>query len=86
MGPFCLCGAEDTDEMILCDDNDCQHRWFHYICVGITEDTVPRGDWFCLNCTGTVQAVHQLVAHLHRMLFSTFLVHCLLICQKYHLC
>ena len=50
--PFCPCGAEDSDDMIMCDDNNCKHQWFHYLCVGITEDTVPVGKWFCPSCSG----------------------------------
>lgn len=36
--------------MIACDGPDCETEWFHYNCVGITEDTIPNCTWFCNEC------------------------------------
>ena len=44
---YCLCGAPSTDQMIGCDDVKCPVEWYHYQCVGLTEDTIPEGKWFC---------------------------------------
>ena len=45
---YCPCGAENNGEMIWCDgDAACEHKWFHYQCVGLTSRTIPPGKWFC---------------------------------------
>lgn len=45
---WCKCnGVDDGSPMINCDNDDCEIKWFHFKCVGIsdTPDT-----WFCNNC------------------------------------
>jgi len=41
--------TEDEDiPMIECEGPGCGNgRWFHLECVGLTEDSVPEGSWFC---------------------------------------
>jgi hypothetical protein len=48
--PYCFCGAPDNDEMVACDGKGCPREWFHYVCVGLTQETVPKGKWFCDDC------------------------------------
>jgi len=35
-------------DMVACDDPDCPHEWFHFVCVGLTEE--PEGVLFCTQC------------------------------------
>ena len=41
----CICQGPEYGKVIKCDHQECQHKWFHYNCVGI-----KRGKWFCPNC------------------------------------
>ena len=41
---------EDYDRMIACDGKDCAIESFHWGCVGLTEETVPTGEWYCSDC------------------------------------
>lgn len=36
--------------MVACSNAECLTEWFHYECVGLTQETVPEGDWYCLDC------------------------------------
>ena len=48
---FCYCGkGEDYDDMIGCDNEHCPIGWFHYCCLRITEEDVPKGKYYCLEC------------------------------------
>ena len=49
---YCLCGEENTLEMIGCDSNICEYEWFHYHCVGFTDETIPEAEveWICDHC------------------------------------
>ena len=46
---WCYCRlGEDEDDMILCDNNDCEIKWFHTKCIRLKK--VPKGKWFCPEC------------------------------------
>lgn len=46
---YCICHQVAFGEMISCDNDDCEHEWFHYACVGLTKP--PRGgEWLCPMC------------------------------------
>ncbi|XP_038062978.1 uncharacterized protein LOC119733651 [Patiria miniata] len=47
--PYCVCkDYVDETTMICCDNTHCQEgSWFHLQCVGIPEDRVPKGKWYC---------------------------------------
>ena len=49
---YCYCGrrGEDYDDMIGCDNKDCPIEWFHYSCLKITQNDVPKGKYFCPEC------------------------------------
>ena len=48
---WCYCGRDESyDEMIACEYPGCEIEWFHYSCMGLTEDLIPNGDWFCPDC------------------------------------
>ena len=36
--------------MIGCDAPDCQIEWFHFSCVGVTEEPQTDEKWFCNEC------------------------------------
>ncbi|KAF2168669.1 hypothetical protein M409DRAFT_65541 [Zasmidium cellare ATCC 36951] len=45
---YCICQKVSYGEMVGCDNDDCELQWFHYKCVGVTEE--PKGEWLCPNC------------------------------------
>jgi hypothetical protein len=45
---YCICQNVSYGEMIACDNPDCIVEWFHYECVGITQQ--PKGKWYCPQC------------------------------------
>lgn len=45
---YCFCRQVSFGEMIACDNLKCEYEWFHYKCVGLTEE--PTGKWFCPDC------------------------------------
>lgn len=48
---WCYCGKDETfDNMIGCDSKDCKIQWYHFSCLKLTEDEIPRGKWFCPDC------------------------------------
>ena len=51
---FCHCKMPETGEMIACTGSECPgNNWYHFQCVGIDEESVPNGDWFCLACSSS---------------------------------
>ena len=48
---YCYCGrGEDYDDMIGCDNKHCPIGWFHYSCLRIAEEDVPKGKYYCPEC------------------------------------
>jgi len=45
---YCLCQKVSFGDMVGCDNDDCEYQWFHYKCVGVTEE--PKGQWLCPKC------------------------------------
>lgn len=45
---YCYCDQVSFDEMVACDNDDCDIEWFHYACVGLTSQ--PRHEWYCRFC------------------------------------
>ena len=45
---WCFCSQVESGKMILCDNDDCDIKWFHYLCLGIS--CAPRGKWYCPDC------------------------------------
>ena len=43
-----VCAETASGDMVACDGPDCPNEWFHFICVGLTEE--PEGVWFCTQC------------------------------------
>ncbi|KXT18879.1 hypothetical protein AC579_3574 [Pseudocercospora musae] len=46
---YCICRRAEHGSMVGCDNEYCDKQWFHYRCVGLTEE--PRGQWLCTDCT-----------------------------------
>jgi len=46
---FCICNGPDKGSMICCD-NDIKIMWFHLNCLKISEKSIPKGKWYCLDC------------------------------------
>jgi PHD-finger len=45
---YCICRMPDNDIMVQCDGCN---EWFHITCIGLTEQTIPDGEWSCGTCT-----------------------------------
>jgi len=45
-----VCGESESEMMIACDKCD---GWYHWKCVGITQDPLPNDVWFCSHCINT---------------------------------
>ena len=44
---YCICQQPSQGQMIGCDSDSCRYEWFHYACVGVSEE--PE-DWLCPEC------------------------------------
>ncbi|CAC5412942.1 unnamed protein product [Mytilus coruscus] len=45
---YCICKLESGGEMVYCGNKKCKFgQWFHLDCIGLSEDEIPEGDWFC---------------------------------------
>jgi hypothetical protein len=40
--------------MVACDGEGCLFEWFHFVCVGLTDD--PVAEWFCDDCKARKEA------------------------------
>lgn len=50
---WCICDSlpptdTSTVHWVHCDDFDCAVGWYHWVCVGITQE--PLGEWLCPTC------------------------------------
>ena len=43
-------GQNKVEPMIGCDSDDCPVKWYHFVCVNLTANTVPKEKWFCPRC------------------------------------
>ena len=45
---LCVCKMDIGGPMIYCENRQCPRgEWFHYECVGLAEETVPEGKYYC---------------------------------------
>jgi inhibitor of growth protein 4 len=54
---YCLCQNVSYGDMVACDNIECPIEWFHFACVGLTEQ--PKGKWYCPECAPQFQAAQQ---------------------------
>lgn len=45
---YCYCKKSTGEQMIGCDNPECEKKWFHLSCL--KRKTVPKGDWYCKDC------------------------------------
>ncbi|CAH0475634.1 unnamed protein product [Peronospora belbahrii] len=45
---YCSCRRVSFGQMVGCDNDDCKYEWFHFSCVGLTDQ--PAGKWYCHDC------------------------------------
>ena len=46
---WCTCkGVDDGQPMVKCDMDNCEIKWFHFECVGLTDP--PINVWYCNKC------------------------------------
>ncbi|GMF46275.1 unnamed protein product [Phytophthora fragariaefolia] len=45
---YCSCRRVSFGQMVGCDNDDCKYEWFHFGCVGLTDQ--PAGKWYCQDC------------------------------------
>jgi hypothetical protein len=48
---FCICRKGETDTMVACDNQNCLYQWFHLECLKLTESKLPKGKWYCADCS-----------------------------------
>lgn len=48
---FCYCQQGETDTMVACDNQNCQYQWFHLQCLGLKKNELPKGKWYCQDCS-----------------------------------
>lgn len=60
VGPehWCICKGGATEDMIACESGRCKYEWFHFACVGLTQDDADKLEdegieWLCPACTET---------------------------------
>ena len=47
---YYLCGEGEYALMLYCDAENCPVGWYHAECVGLTQESVPDGCWYCPKC------------------------------------
>ena len=57
--PTCKKIAEESEGLRGCDESFCLIQWFHYECVGLTRDTVPKRLWKCPDCAFNLSEVKE---------------------------
>lgn len=45
---YCVCERVSFGDMVACDNPKCDIQWFHWECVGLTQE--PKGEWLCPIC------------------------------------
>jgi hypothetical protein len=50
---YCVCSRGNIGNMVMCGGQECPYLWFHYSCVGITEDITDSEIWLCPFCDET---------------------------------
>lgn len=45
---YCTCQTVSHGDMVACDNRLCVYEWFHWGCVGLTQE--PKGKWLCPEC------------------------------------
>mmetsp|Transcript_42492 Transcript_42492/g.109253 ORF Transcript_42492/g.109253 Transcript_42492/m.109253 type:complete len:182 (-) Transcript_42492:157-702(-) len=50
---YCFCNQVSFGNMVACENPDCKIEWFHFDCVGLTEQ--PKGMWYCPDCRQTMK-------------------------------
>lgn len=48
---YCFCQQGETDMMVACDNQNCPYQWFHLSCLKLTKSKLPKGKWFCPDCS-----------------------------------
>ena len=49
---YCYYRQGEHGSMIACDTPNCPIEWFHFPCVGFTNE--PVGEWFCKECRSRI--------------------------------
>lgn len=52
---YCKCNGISYGSMIACENPDCVIEWFHVGCVGLNENAMPKGKWYCPDCAPQFQ-------------------------------
>ncbi|CEF66224.1 Inhibitor of growth protein 3 [Strongyloides ratti] len=56
---WCKCREKSYGLMVKCDNDDCEYRWFHGDCVGITPNNKPgiNEKWLCQFCQQRIRSI-----------------------------
>ena len=52
---FCFCRQGETATMVACDNQQCSYKWFHLKCLGLKKKQLPKGQWYCPECSHLTQ-------------------------------
>lgn len=55
---YCYCQKPSHGAMVGCNNEECPIEWFHFACVGLTEE--PQGDWYCKECREALEQAGKL--------------------------
>ncbi len=51
---WCFCNRGEEGNMIACDNDSCSIKWFHLQCLKLTLADVPKGNWYCKECSASM--------------------------------
>ncbi len=51
---WCYCKRGEEGNMIACDNSSCPIQWFHLQCLKLSLEDVPKGSWYCKECTAFI--------------------------------
>eukprot|EP00750_Incisomonas_marina_P025599 INCI5585.1.p1 GENE.INCI5585.1~~INCI5585.1.p1 ORF type:complete len:263 (-),score=44.41 INCI5585.1:200-988(-) len=47
---YCTCRRPYVGQMVACENEDCEISWYHFECVGLTEQPAEDEKWYCKTC------------------------------------
>jgi hypothetical protein len=45
---YCICGVDQDQAMVGCDNASCKRQWFHWTCVGLLSEPSQADNWMCV--------------------------------------
>ena len=50
---YCYCGKPSNNDMLLCSNEACLHKWYHFKCLFLTANKAKKlpDNWLCSKCS-----------------------------------